>query len=304
MANDRQTVVVTGASGLIGSHLVPTLERSGYHVVRAVRHEVKNPEKELHWDPASGRIDHEKLEGVWAVVHLAGANIAGKRWSESYKQKILHSRTAGTTLLCETLAKLETKPQVLACASAIGFYGDRGDSKLNETASAGEGFLPEVCLQWERSCDAAREAGIRTANLRMGVVLSTEGGALDQMLTPFKLGVGGVLGSGKQYFSWIALDDSVRAIRFVLENESVQGPVNVVAPEPVTNREYTKTLGSVLGRPTVFPMPAFAARLAFGEMADALLLASARVVPQRLLDEGFAFDYPSLEPALKHAIES
>ena len=301
-ATENPTIVVTGSTGLIGSQLVAAWQDSGRRAIRAVRREVQDPGKELYWNPATGQIDRDRLEGVDAVVHLAGANIAGRRWSEGYKQQLLDSRVQGTTLLCQALADLEHKPRVLLCASAIGFYGDRGNELLDETAAAGDGFLPELCLQWEQACRAAREAGIRVVNLRMGVVLSPQGGALASMLTPFKLALGGVLGSGRQYFSWISLDDVVPALLFVLEDEALSGPVNLVAPNPVTNREFTKALGRVLSRPTLLPMPAFAARLAFGEMADALLLASTRVLPNRLTAAGFHFEYPQLEPALRHLL--
>jgi len=302
-ANQQSTVLVTGASGLVGTALVSALQAEGHPVMRAVRGEVQHPNEEVHWDPESGQVDRDKLTGVDAVVHLAGANIAGKRWTDAYKKEIRDSRVQGTRLIAETLAGLDPKPRVFACASAIGFYGDRGDAILDESAAPGEGFLPEVCLEWEQACLPAQEAGIRTVNLRFGVVLSKKGGALKEMLTPFKMGVGGVLGNGKQYMSWIVLDDAVRAIQFALENDTLAGPVNVVAPQAVTNREYTKTLGKVLGRPTIVRMPAFAARAAFGEMADDLLLASTRMVPERLQQAGFSFNFPDLEPALRRALE-
>lgn len=298
----QPTVVITGASGLIGTKLTAAFEADGWRVLRAVRREAKH-DQEVSYDPKKGLIEREKLEGVEAIVHLAGAGIADKRWTESYKQTILDSRVDGTTLIAETLAGLNNKPKVFACASAIGYYGDRGNEELDEQAAAGDGYLPEVCLQWERSCEAAREAGIRTVNMRIGVVLSTEGGALKEMLTPFKLGGGGVLGSGKQYFSWIELEDIVRAMHFIVKNDSLSGPVNLVAPNPVTNYEFTKTLGRVLSRPTILPMPAFAARLLFGEMADALLLASTRVVPSKLTSAGFSYEHGELEPALKHVLD-
>ncbi len=298
----QPTVVITGASGLIGEKLTKAFEADGKRVLRAVRRDARG-DQEISWDPANGTIDRERLEGVDAVVHLAGAGIADRRWSESYKKTILDSRVDGTTLIAETLASLENKPSVFACASAIGFYGDRGTAVLDESAPAGDGYLPEVCLQWERACEAARDAGIRTVNMRIGVVLSTEGGALAKMLTPFKLGGGGILGSGKQYFSWIELEDIVRAMQFVVDNQSLSGAVNLVAPNPVTNHDFTKTLGRVLSRPTILPMPTFAARLVFGEMADALLLASTRVVPDALTNAGFQFDHAELEPALRHILD-
>ena len=208
----------------------------------------------------------------------------------------------GTQLLCEALAKLDRPPRVLASASAIGFYGHRGDLELNERSSSGDDFLAGVCREWEAATEPAKAAGIRVVNLRTGVVLSSRGGGLAKMLTPFRLGLGGVIGNGQQWMGWIVLDDVVRAIEHILTTESLSGPVNLVAPHPVTNREFTKTLGGVLGRPTIFPMPAFVARLAFGEMADALLLSSTRVVPQRLLDSGFVFAEPDLAGGLKRAL--
>ncbi|NOY42330.1 MAG: TIGR01777 family protein [Planctomycetes bacterium] len=297
-----QTILVTGSSGLIGTALVATLEADGHQIVRAVRRPVKDPRKEIHWNPALGQIDHDRLEGLDAVVHLAGASIAGKRWTSAYKKELLDSRTQGTMLLSKAIAGLKRKPAVFACASAIGLYGDRGNEQLTESSPVGNGFLPEVCLQWEQACEAARDAEIRVVNMRFGVVLSPDGGALEKMLTPFKLGAGGILGNGRQYFSWIALADAIQAIQFVLNTAALTGPVNLVSPHPVTNRDFTKTLGQALSRPTIFPMPAFAARLLFGEMADALLLASARVVPQKLADAGYDFQYPTLEVALRHLL--
>ncbi|TWU30137.1 TIGR01777 family oxidoreductase [Bythopirellula polymerisocia] len=299
---EPQTILITGASGLIGSALTKAFEADGHKVVRAVREQVQNPEQEIHWSPVLGEIDQQALEGVDAVVHLAGANIAGKRWTADYKRRILESRTQGTHLISDTIAKLECKPRVFLCASAIGYYGDRGSAELDESSAPGDDFLSEVCLQWERASQPAKDAGIRTVNTRIGVVLSPDGGALKSMLFPFKMGAGGVIGDGKQTMSWIALDDVVAAMQFLLTQDSISGPVNLVSPQPATNREFTKTLGKVLGRPTILPMPAFAARLAFGEMADALLLSSTRVVPERLLAGGFSFKYPQLDKALEHLL--
>ena len=208
----------------------------------------------------------------------------------------------GTKLIAETIAELDPKPRVLVCASAIGYYGNRGDEILDESSPSGEDFLADVCVQWENACTPAREAGIRVANMRLGVVLSATGGALAQMLTPFKLGVGGILGSGKQYLSWISLHDAVEAIQYVIQNEQLRGPVNLVAPTPVTNQQFTKALGKVLSRPTILPMPAFAARMVFGEMADALLLASTRVAPKLLSESGFSFQHPDVDTALQHVL--
>jgi len=301
-----QTILITGSTGLVGTALAASLEGDGHRVLRAVRRQTRD-QQEIHWDPATGQIERDKLANIDAVVHLAGANIAGRRWSKSYKQLLLDSRTQGTRLICETLAGLDRKPRVLVCASAIGYYGDcgggdRGDAELDETAPCGEGFLPELCMQWERACEPARDAGIRVVNMRLGVVLSPDGGALKKMLLPFKLGAGGILGTGRQYFSWIALDDVIHATKFLLNREGISGPVNLVSPQPVTNREFTKALGQALSRPTILPMPAFAARLAFGEMADALLLTGARVSPKVLADEGYDFLHPSLGSALRHLL--
>jgi uncharacterized protein (TIGR01777 family) len=297
-------IAVTGASGMVGSDLVKKLEGAGHLVRCLVRHEVKDADREIRWDPDAGQIDAAELNGVDAVVHLAGENIAGQRWSEDFKRRILESRVKGTKLLATTLANLEMKPAVLVSASATGYYGNRGDEEVDELAPSGNGFLAEVCREWEAAVEPAHDAGIRVVKLRIGPVLSPKGGALAKMLLPFKMGVGGVVGSGRQYFSWIELDDLVSAIVFALENESLIGPVNAVAPGAVTNREFTKTLGRVLGRPTIFPMPAFAARLAFGEMADEMLLGGVRVAPHELTAAGFQFAYPQLEPALRHLLNA
>ncbi|MCA9237140.1 MAG: TIGR01777 family oxidoreductase [Planctomycetales bacterium] len=295
-------VIVTGASGLVGTPLCANLQASGWRVVRAVRRPAQN-DNEVMWNPQTGKIDQAGFEGATAVVHLAGENIADHKWSDSFKQKILHSRTKGTLLISETLAKLERKPETFVCASAIGYYGDRGEEVLTESSAPGGDFLADVCVQWEAACQPARDAGVRTANTRIGVVLSPHGGALAQMLLPFKLGAGGTIGSGQQYMSWIALDDLARGLQFVVENPGLSGPVNMVAPDAVTNRAYTKTLGKVLNRPTFLPVPVFALRLRFGEMVDALLLASTRVAPTALEAAGFQFEYGHLEPALRHLLD-
>jgi uncharacterized protein (TIGR01777 family) len=295
-------IAITGSTGMVGTELVPALERDGHLVRRIVRGTVRDADHEISWDPVAGKIDAAELNGIDAVVHLAGENIAGHRWSTDFKQKILKSRLDGTRLLCGALAKLEMKPSVLVSASATGFYGSRGDEVIDESSPSGSGFLAEVCREWEAATKPARDTGIRVVNLRIGPVLSPKGGALAKMLPPFKAGLGGVVGSGKQYFSWIALDDVVAAIEFSLKSEQVAGPVNAVAPGAVTNYEFTKTLGQVLGRPTIFPMPAFAARLAFGEMADEMLLGGVRVEPRALVAAGFKFAYPQLEPALRHLL--
>ncbi len=257
---------------------------------------------EIRWDPAAGTIDSAELAAVDAVVHLAGENIVAKRWTPTFKHQVLESRIRGTNLLCQTLAGLASKPAVLVSASAIGYYGAHGDESIDESSPPGTGFLADVCQQWEAATQPARDAGIRVVNLRIGFVLAREGGGLAKMLTPFRLGLGGVIGSGRQYMSWIALDDLARAIQFTLSTAALAGPVNATAPRPITNREFTKTLGRVLHRPTIFPMPAFAARLAFGEMADDILLGGARVEPRALTAARFEFAYPQLEPALRYIL--
>jgi hypothetical protein len=236
------------------------------------------------------------------VVHLAGENIAGRRWNDEQKARIRDSRVDSTLLLSGTLATLRQPPKVLVSASAIGYYGDRGDSLLTESSESGNGFLPEICREWEAATEPAVAAGIRVVNLRFGVILSRKGGALTKMLTPFRLGLGGVIGSGRQWMSWIAIDDVIGVICHVLATESLRGPVNTVAPSAVTNHEFTKTMGRVLRRPTIFPMPAFVARLALGEMADELLLASTRVEPRALLVSQYSFLFADLENALRHLL--
>lgn len=299
-------IVVTGATGLVGSALVPSLLADGHHVVRLVRKQggagAGDRVTDAVWQPDRGEIDTAALAGCDAAVHLAGENISEGRWTEEKKRRIIESREKGTRLVSETLARLDPRPRVLVSASATGFYGDRGDEWLTEESTSGKNFVAAVCREWEAATEAARAAGIRTAVLRFGIVLSREGGALPKMMTPIKLGVGGRLGSGRQYYSWITIDDAVAAIRHAIENESVAGPVNAVSPQPVTNGEFTKSLGRALGRPTLFAVPAFAARLAFGEMADELLLASARVEPARLKATGFEFKHPTLEDALRHLL--
>ncbi|MGH8070764.1 MAG: TIGR01777 family oxidoreductase [Candidatus Entotheonellia bacterium] len=296
-------ILVTGATGLIGSALGSSLTSTGHGVVRLVRAQPQSGEKAARWDPLAGTIDASAFEGVDAVVHLAGENIA-ERWTPAKKVKIRESRVKGTQILCEALARLASPPKVLVSASAIGYYGDRGEETLTDESPPGRGFLSEVCRAWEAATEPARQRGMRVIPLRFGVVLSGTGGALAKMLPPFRLGLGGVLGSGRQYMSWIALDDAVGAIQHAIVTDALQGPTNAVAPRAVTNQEFTKTLGAVLGRPTVIPLPAFAARLMFGEMADELLLASARVQPAKLLASGYGYRYPELEGALRHLLAS
>jgi len=288
-------IAVTGSSGLVGSALVSLLTKSGHDVVR-----LKRPE---HWDPVTRTVNGSVFAGADAVVHLAGENIASGRWTAARKQRIRDSRTAGTKLIAEAISRIDPPPQVLVSASAIGYYGDRGEEVLREDSPSGTGFLADVCRQWEAATDAATRKGIRVVHLRTGLVLSTKGGAMGKMLLPFKFGVGGKIGSGHQYWSWISLDDVCGVIVHCIQASGLHGPVNTVSPSPVTNLEFTKTLGRVLGRPTIFPLPAFAARLALGEMAVALLLSSARVEPTKLLASRFVYKHKELEPTLKHLLK-
>lgn len=298
---EMMNILVSGSSGLVGSALVPFLTTGGHRVLRLVRGSAGGID-EVAWNPSAGTIDATKLEGLDAVVHLAGENIATGRWNAAKKARIHDSRVRGTRVLCEALATLTNKPRVLVCASAIGYYGHRGDEVLTENSPPGSSFLCQVCRDWEAATDPARQAGIRVVNLRIGVVLTPRGGALAKMLLPFKLCAGGIVGSGRQFWSWIAIDDLVGAIHHAITHDGLSGPVNAVAPEPTTNREFTKTLGRVLGRPTIFPMPAFVVRFMFGEMGEELLLASTRVVPQRLLESGYQYRAPTLEFALRHLL--
>lgn len=294
-------VLVSGASGLIGSALLPSLRGAGHETVSLVRTR-GNPG--IYWDPLTETIDNSALEGCDAIVHLAGESIASRRWTTAQKTKILDSRVKGTRLLATALSKNKKLPQVMVSASAIGFYGDRGDEVLRETSSPGTDFLAGVCRQWEAAAEPLAKVGVRVVHPRFGIVLSKDGGALPKIALPFRLGIGGKVGSGKQYMSWVALDDVARAIVFCLETPALAGPVNVVAPAPVTNAEFTKTLGRVLSRPTLFPLPAFAAKVGLGEMGEALLLSSARVEPARLLGAGFRFHHTALEETLRAIFNS
>jgi uncharacterized protein (TIGR01777 family) len=294
-------ILVSGSTGLVGAELVPALAGQGHVVTRLIR-SGDAPGKTIRWDPEGGQLDTAALEGFDAVIHLAGESIASGRWNTAKKARIRESRVQGTRLLAERLAATSRTPRVLICASAIGYYGSRGDEIMTEASSTGSGFLAEVCRDWEAAPAPASAKGIRVVNCRFGVILSARGGALAKMLLPFRLGTGGKIGSGGQYMSWIAVDDAVGAIEHGLARDKVQGPINCVAPNPVTNLQFTKTLGRVLSRPTIIPMPAFAARLVFGEMADELLLSSTRVQPSKLLETGYNFRWPELEGALRHLL--
>jgi uncharacterized protein len=294
-------VLISGASGLVGTALTESLRSEGHTVLHLVRPGGAVSTDHIRWDPATGLINTNALEAADAVVNLNGASIGGGRWTPARKKILRTSRVDSTRVLVEALALLKQKPRVFVSASAVGYYGNRGDEILGESSAPGNGFLAEVCRDWEAEALRAQSSGIRTVIARFGVILSARGGALTQMLTPFKLGLGGRLGTGKQWMSWIALDDAVGILRGALSNEQASGPVNVVAPNPVQNSEFTRVLAGVLHRPAIFPAPAFALRLALGEMADALLLSSQRVHSERSPASTCAFQYENLEPAL-HAI--
>lgn len=295
-------ILITGASGMIGAALQKELRAKGHDLLLTTREEPKDA-MHVQWDAEKGFANVEQLEGIDAAIHLAGESIAALRWTDDKKKAIRESRVKGTRSVIDAIGKLKARPKVLVAASAIGYYGERGEEILTEASGAGEGFLPDVCKEWEAESRRAEDAGVRTVLLRTATVLSKDGGALGTMLLPFKLGVGGVIGDGKQWFSWVALDDHVSAIIFALENESLRGAINSSSPNPVTNEEFTKTMGEVLYRPTIIPLPEFAVSTLLGEMGDALLLTSTRVVPKRLEDAGFEFKYPELKPALEHAVE-
>ena len=294
-------ILLTGASGLIGTALTRHLEAQGHSVFPL--HRNPGSETSFYWFPEEGRIHLDDEIKLDAVIHLAGENIADSRWSQKKKDSILNSRVDGTRLLSEALSKLEHRPELFISGSAIGYYGDTGDNIVDEDSGRGHGFLGDVAVSWESATKAAQDAGIRTIHLRTGIVLSPDGGVLQKMMTPFKMGVGGVVGDGKQYMSWISIDDVVSIIDIMLKDDRLSGPYNLVAPVPVTNREFTKSLGRVLCRPTISPLPAFAARLMFGEMADALLLSSSRVASTRLKDIGYTFTDNTLEQALTRLLK-
>jgi uncharacterized protein (TIGR01777 family) len=300
----RMKVLMTGSSGLVGSALRSFLTTGGHEVVRLVRRERVRPESPdcRVWDPLVDVIDLAHFDGIDAVVHLAGESIASGRWTSARKDRIRESRVRGTRLLSESLAKLSVKPKVFLSASAIGFYGDRGSEPLDETSVRGSGFLASVCRDWEQATEPAERAGIRVVHLRAGIVLSPKGGALQRMLPPFRLGLGGRIGSGDQFMSWIPVDEIAAIVLHALATEAVEGPVNAVSPSPVTNREFTSTLARTLKRPALLPVPSFALRAALGEMANELLLSSARVAPKKLLESGYRFRYPELEGALRHLL--
>ena len=289
-------VLVSGSSGLVGSALLPALRATGHDVKRLVRGTVSAPDQ-ISWNPA-GPLSPEYVSGFDAVIHLAGESIVG-RWTEAKKRRIMDSRVPATEHLAAALSKAQQRPKVFLCASAIGYYGNRGDEILREDSPSGKGFGADLCRQWEAAAQSAAGAGIRTVQTRIGIVLSADGGALAKMLPPFRMGLGGAVGNGRQWMSWVDLRDVIGAIQHLLTADSINGAVNLVAPNPVRNAEFTRTLASVLHRPAIFPMPAFAARLAFGQMADELLLASQRVQPAKLASSGYKFQHPELRAALE-----
>ncbi len=295
-------ILVSGASGPIGAALLPSLKASGAQITRLMRKNSAHfaDEAAIAWDPVEP-LGEDLVAGFDAVIHLAGESIVG-RWSAEKKRRIRESRVMGTRNLAEALAQAKAKPKVFICSSAVGYYGDRGDEVLTESSSAGTGFLADVCREWEEATRAAAGAGIRTVQIRTGVVLSPKGGALGKMLTPFKMGLGGRIGDGRQWMSWIDVQDLVGAIHHILKNDRLKGPVNMVGPAPVTNADFTKTLASVLHRPAIFPMPGFAVKLAFGEMGETVLLGSQRVEPQQLSASGYAFRFRALRESLENVL--
>ncbi|HEX4789975.1 MAG TPA: TIGR01777 family oxidoreductase [Actinospica sp.] len=297
-------VAITGSSGLIGSALTRSLLADGHEVLRLTRGQTGGASggagdgsESAAWDPAAGTVQPGALDGVDAVVHLAGAGVGDKRWTDAYKQQIRDSRIDGTRTIAEALAALETKPRVLISGSAVGYYGDTGDRVIDESAGPGGDFLAKLCVEWEAAAEPAVDAGIRTAYPRTGLVVSTEGGAWGKLFPLFKAGIGGKLGSGDQYWPYISLDDHIAALRFVLDKDDVAGPLNFTGPEPLTNREVTKAMGRILHRPTLAQVPEFALRLAVGEFTDSIV-ASCRAVPSALLDAGFTFRHPTIEQAI------
>jgi uncharacterized protein len=309
------TIVLSGASGMLGSAIGDALRKRGTSVLRLVRGIANEPD-ELHWNPAAdlssapnqsqsqnqNQLDASRIEGITAAVHLSGANVASRRWTPAFKKEMTQSRVATTRLLSEALARLKRPPQVLIAASAVGFYGDRGDEILDENSAPGDGFFPELCAAWESATRPAADAGIRAVHLRFGMVVGPNGGALARLSPLFRLGLGGRLGNGRQWMSWVSEADAVSSALFALDHPHIAGPINIAAPEPVTNAVFTRDLGRAVHRPTLLPAPAFALRLALGEMADAALLASTRAVPKRLQEAGFAFIHPNLPMALAAAL--
>ena len=289
-------VALTGASGLLGPPLIRSLRGDGHDVLRLVRRVPTAPD-EVQWDPATGEVDLAALRGVDAVIHLAGANLGGRPWTPAHRRTVLDSRVSGTRTIASAMARLDPRPRVLLSASGVGYYGNPGEQVLDETRPAGDGYIAQIARQWEAETAAAADAGVRVVTMRTGVVVSGRGGALGRLVPLFRLGLGGRLGSGQQWWSWISLHDYVRVVRFLLDRDDISEPVNVCAPEPVTNAHFTKALARAVHRPAVLAVPGFALRLPLRDFADDLL-GGQRVVPRRLIDAGFTFDHPDLESAL------
>ena len=294
-------ILITGATGLIGSALQNSLTNAGHTIYKMDRR--RQSTRPFNWYPPEKIINFDESKDIHAVINLAGSNISNGRWSEKKKKEILESRIQSTELLSETLSRLKSPPDIFISASAIGFYGDTENNEVSEEEPAGNDFLATVAKNWEQATTSAATAGIRTVNIRTGIVLSTQGGALKQMLVPFKLGLGGIVGNGKQYMSWVSINDVTRIIEFILNTDSIKGPVNMVAPAAVTNYEFTKSLGKALKRPTLFPLPKIGVRILFGEMGDALLLTSIRVIPQKLLSHGYNFTEHNLLDTLNSLLK-
>ena len=287
---------------MLGKFLCPTLTTQGYEVIKLLRRRVSPRKPDVSWSPGEGWIDCDKLGSVDAVIHLSGENIANGKWTPERRQAILDSRVESTSLIAAAMVHQQPHPKVVICASAVGFYGNRGDEILTEESAPGEGFLPEVCQRWENAASPLREAGVRTVHLRFGMLLSGHGGAMQKMLPIFRFGLGGRLGSGRQYMSWCGIRDAVRAIHHILQDSQLSGPVNVTAPEPITNREFTRELARAVGRPSLLPVPSMALRTLYGDMADEMLLASTRAIPQRLEKDGFTFNHPYVASAIRSSL--
>lgn len=297
-------ILVSGASGMIGTALCDALNERGDEVARLVRKEWTSHTSEILWDPQSGYLERGKIEGFDAAVHLSGENIGSGRWTENKKRRILESRTQTTQLLCKTFMELETPPKTWVCASATGYYGNCGDRKVDEDEPVGETFLADVCRQWEEATHPAEEKDIRVVNTRFGMVMGGKNSPFAKMLLPFKMGLGGPVGPGTQYIPWVTLDDAIRALLYALDTDALEGPVNVVSPNPVRNQEFVASVGHALNRPAILPFPACAARLLFGEMADNLLLVSQRALPRKLEESGFTFDHPEIDEAIHHILKA